>query len=479
MIKAQTPTEGARRRWHRGWVRPAGVPVVAVACATLGLATPAAQAAPAHGAPRAGTHTAAGPLYGVGPVTEVSKCPTKYGNHEVEEATAPPNYVYVAWIGCRGEGFARSTNGGKTFSKPITLPDSSGSDDPAVAVAPNGTVYVSYLRYTRSHGYPVVATSFDHGRTFPQASSLIPSVIGNWGDRDFIAAGPHGTVYVSWDYGPSSAAVHVKCSPIGSCAYTAVDATAMIQKSTDYGKTWGPLTPMQAGFPAGGGYDASMQVQPNGRVDALIWDHHLDPVTYKVHPGHETFTSSANGTSWPGRPAEVDAQAGGIGIPTWWIDGDLGMDPAGNLYATWDTQTSRGDIGWLAYSPDHGRSWSAPIRVTPGFTKAMHDVEVVGAGRGVADVAWQSNNSPLGYATFLRPFSIAKGWLAPAIQVSRQYGNSTIWPGDTFGLSVLPATGPNADQRISLTWGSAIQGSQKSEIYGAVVTVPNGLTPAR
>ena len=473
MINARQPT-GGPRRWRRRWARRAAVPALAAACAALGLAAPAAMAAPTHSAVRAGSHTLAGPLYGAGPVTKVSTCPTKFGNAEVEEATAPPDYVYVAWIGCGGEGFARSTNGGKTFSKPITLPASSGSDDPAVAVAGNGTVYVSYLRYTRSHAYPVVARSFDHGRTF-KAASLIPAIKGNWGDRDFIAAGPGGTVYVTWDYGPSAAAVKVVCSPVGSCAYKAVDATAVIQKSTNYGKTWGPITPMQAGFPAGGGYDASLQVQPGGRVDALIWGHHLNPVTYAVHPGHEYFTSSANGTSWPKQPAEIDPQAGSIALLTWWIDGNLGMDAAGNLYATWDTQTSHGDIGWLAYSPDHGKTWSAPIRVTPGHTSAMHIVQVVGAGRGVADVAWQSDSSPLGYATFLRPFSITKGWLAPAIQVSRQYGNPKIWPGDTFGISILPATRKNAPERISLTWGSAIKGNKNSQIYGSVVTLPHHL----
>jgi len=100
---------------------------------------------------------------------------------------------------------------------------------------------------------------------------------------------------------------------------------------------------------------------------------------------------------------------------------------------------------------------------------------VVGAGPGVADVAWQSDNSPLGYATFLRPFSITKGWLAPAIQVSPRYGNKRIWPGDTFGLSILPAGRENAPERISLTWGSAIKGHEHSEIYGAVVTLPHRL----
>src|SRR5437763_12756604 len=140
MIKARRPAGRARHWRRRGWARTAGVPVVAAACAALGAGAPAASAAAARDAVRAGGHTAASARYGVGPVTEVSRCPSRTGNAEVEEATAPPDYVYVAWIGCGGEGFARSADGGKTFSKPITLPASSGSDDPAMAVAGNGTV---------------------------------------------------------------------------------------------------------------------------------------------------------------------------------------------------------------------------------------------------------------------------------------------------------------------------------------------------
>jgi hypothetical protein len=232
-------------------VRLLAVTFLAGACAVVGLAVPPAFATSS----------------GVGPVTDVSSaCPGQ--NAEVEQAVAPPHYVYEAWIGCGGEGFARSVDGGAHFSAPITLPDSSGSDDPAVAVAPDGTVYVSYLRYHNNYAYPVVATSFDHGATFTQVSSLIPHRVGNWGDRDFIAAGRGGTVYVTWDYGPSPADVKIVCSPTGSCAYGAVDANAVVQKSTDHGKTWGPITRMQPGFPAGGGYDASVLVQPNGVVDA-------------------------------------------------------------------------------------------------------------------------------------------------------------------------------------------------------------------
>jgi hypothetical protein len=434
-------------------VRLVTVTFLAGACAVVGLAAPSAFATSS----------------GVGPVIDVSSA-CAGPNAEVEQAVAPPHYVYEAWIGCGGEGFARSTDGGQTFGKPITLPDSSGSDDPAVAVAPDGTVYVSYLRYHNNHAYPVVATSFDHGATFTQASSLIPHRVGNWGDRDFIAAGRGGTVYVTWDYGPSAADVKIVCSPTGSCAYGAVDATAVVQKSTDHGKTWGPIIPMQPGFPAGGGYDASVVVQPNGVVDALMIDHPLNPRTFKVHPGHELFTRSSDGGKTWSPAVEVGGNVGTLSDTEWWIDGDLSTDRAGNLYATWDTQTSAGDIGWLSYSTDGGRTWSAPIRVTPDHDSAVHIVESAAAGPGIVDVAWQADNSPQGYATYLRPFSIKHGWLAPVTQVSSQYGNPAIWPGDTFGISVLKRwNGPVVPEHVALSWGSAVGGSHNSEIYATVV----------
>jgi hypothetical protein len=427
-------------------VRLLGVALLAGACTVLGLAAPQAFAASS----------------GVLPITDVSSA-CAGSNAEVENAVAPPHYVYEAWIGCGGEGFVRSVDG--HFSAPITLPDSSGSDDPAVAVAHNGTVYVSYLRYHNNYAYPVVATSFDHGKTFSQVASLIPHIVGNWGDRDFIAAGQGGTVYVTWDYGPSAADVDIVCSPTGSCAYGAVDATAVVQKSTNYGKTWGPITPMEPGFPAGGGYDASVLVQPNGVVDALMINHPLDAGTFKVHPGHELFTRSTDGGETWSPPVEVGGSAGTLSDTEWWIDGDLSTDRAGNLYATWDTQSASGnsDIGWLSYSTDGGKGWSTPIRVTPDQGNAVHIVQSVGAGPGIVDVAWLADNSPKGYALYLRPFSINHGWLAPITQVSSQYGNPAIWPGDTFGISVLK--GGN----VTLSWGSAVGGSQNSEIYATDV----------
>jgi hypothetical protein len=405
----------------------------------------------------------------VSPVTEVSKGCTGQ-NAEVETATGAPHYVYDLWIGCGGIGFARSTDGGLHFGKPVTAPGSRGDSwDPSLAVAPDGTVYLAYMHRAGGHMYPVVDASADHGATFPQVSPLLPAKQGNWGDRDFIAVSSTGTVYVTWDYGPSEALVKFLCSPGGSCAFKAGDVNTVIQRSTDGGKTWGPIIPVSPHFPRGGGYSAPVLVEPGGRVDLLSWGHFVSPPpSYALHPGHEFFASSADGTTWPAQLTEVGATAGAIALPTWWIDGDLGRDQGGTLYATWDTQTTAGDVGWLSFSANDGTSWSAPVRVTPDTDKAMHLMEVLGGAPGVAYVAWQTSAPAAGYATYLRPYVAGKGWLGPRIKVSSKFGNRTIWPGDTFGLAAVPG-GPATG--LALSWGSAVSGSLDSQVYAAVVTL--------
>ncbi len=74
----------------------------------------------------------------------------------------------------------------------------------------------------------------------------------------------------------------------------------------------------------------------------------LRPRTYKLHLGHEIFTSSPNGSTWPDTLRKLWPSAGTLSLREWWIDRDISADAAGTLYATWDTQTASGDIGWLS-----------------------------------------------------------------------------------------------------------------------------------
>src|SRR5260221_10082537 len=99
---------------------------------------------------RQGKVSAARPAasYQVDPITDVSSCSGQ--NAEVEQAVDPKlGYVYEEWMGCRGIAVARSADGGRTWDAPVSLPGTVGSNintwDPAIAVAPDGTVYASFM----------------------------------------------------------------------------------------------------------------------------------------------------------------------------------------------------------------------------------------------------------------------------------------------------------------------------------------------
>jgi hypothetical protein len=242
-----------------------------------------------------------------------------------------------------------------------------------------------------------------------------------------------------------------------------------MQKSTDGGKSWSKMSYVSPGFPASGGDSAPLVVEPDGRIDVLYQGYQVtNTMTYALSPAHSYFTSSSDGGATWSTPVAVGPQAGTMSLAEWWIDGDIGIDAAGNLYATWDTQGtnpdgSANDIGWLSFSTDHGARWSAPVQAPADQLGVPHIMEVTGAGRGIAYVTWLSDSNPAGYALFLRAFSITRGWLSAPDQITTDYGNSTVWPGDTTGLSVLSPTD------VVAGWGSDypdVSGNQ-SEIYAA------------
>ncbi len=417
------------------------------------------------------------PTYSVGAITNISSACSGQ-NAEVEQAVDPKlgHYVYEEWMGCKGIAFARSIDGGITFSDPIAVPGSVGSNsnvwDPAVAVAPDGTVYAVFMRSKGSQYYPVVAASFDHGVTFPQVTSLIPPDAKNWGDRDFVAVGPDGAVYVTWDYGPERTSITYLCSSSGSCAFATGDLNVVVQKSTDGGKTFGPMVYVSPGFPASGGDSAPLVVEPNGQIDVLYQGYQItDTTTFAMSPAHSYFTSSTDGGQTWSTPLQLGPQAGTMSLVEWWIDGDISMDAAGNLYATWDTQGTNSDgtpndIGWLSFSTDHGQHWSAAIQATPDHLNVPHIIQIAGGGDGIAYIAWLSDSNPQRYALYLRAFSVTRGWLSDPVQVSNEFGNSLVWPGDTFGISASSAN------NLVLSWGSAVPSDGKqSDIFAAPVTI--------
>lgn len=435
----------------------------------------AAGAVVAMATPLAGHATT---TYTPGPISNLSATSCSGNSSEVEQAVDPKNanLIYEDWMGCSKIGFARSTDGGKTFEPAITVSGSIGSNlnawDPALAVSPvDGTVYAGFMVTHGAQWYPRIAASFDHGQTFTQVTDLTPPDPKNWGDRNFIAVAPDGTVYVTWDYGPDRSTVTYLCAASGSCGFSTGQLNVVMQKSVDGGKSFGPMTYVSPGFPASGGDSGPMVIEPNGRIDVLYQGYHItNTTTYAMDPGYSYFTSSTDGGATWSKPVQLGANAGTMSLDEWWIDGAIARDAAGNLYAVWDTQSATADIGWLAVSTDGGKRWSAPIQAPLDQKVAPHIMEVAGGPAGIAYVTWLSSADPRGYAEYLRAYSVTKGWLSDPVQVSTAFGDPSVWPGDTMGTSAV-------NGGVAISWGSAVLGvskNKKSDIYATVVKVATG-----
>jgi BNR repeat-like domain len=405
----------------------------------------------------------------------VSHCPGP-PNAEVVQAV-DGRYVYEVWIGCRRRiGFARSVDGGRTFgpSRAVRGSHRKGQHvwDPAIAVAPDGTVYAAYMVGPEERAIgsptpmrPAVAVSHDHGRSFDRVSTLPVPKGRNFGDRPFIAVAADEAVYVTWDYGPRRNQVRIVCPPTSSCYFRGGDFNAVLQKSVDGGRTWSKLAPISPGFPLGGVYAAPIVAEGDGTLDVLYWQHHTNPQTLKVSPGREYFVRSTDGGDSWSKPVAVGPRAGTIGLKEWWIDGSLAVGRVGTLYASWDTQRGSRDTAWLSWSTNGGNAWSTPLRVASSRTE--HLTEVAAAAPRDVYVGWQTVVRGKGYATFLRRYVVGKGWTSPATRVSPAYGNPKVWPGDTFGLSAQNGS-------ALLSWGSADNRRRASEIYFAAVKLPGG-----
>jgi hypothetical protein len=215
-----------------------------------------------------------------------------------------------------------------------------------------------------------------------------------------------------------------------------------------------------------------MVIEPSGRIDVLYQGYKItNTTTYTMDPAFSYFTSSTDhGSTWSA-PIAVGPEGGTMSLDEWWIDGDIGLDAGGNLYAVWDTQGTNADgsakdSGWLAFSTNGGQHWSPAIPVPPDVLAVPHLMEVAGGGAGTAYVSWLSDSDPRGYAQYLRAFSVKTGWLSGPQQISTEFGDPSVWPGDTTGISTL------SPSQVVLSWGGATPTSgKKSDIYVANVGV--------
>jgi hypothetical protein len=420
------------------------------------------------------------------------------GNTEVQQAIDPATgYVYEAWIGCNGIGFARSTDGGESFESPYMIPGSGGSAswDPAIAVSGDGVVYVSFIEEQRcfacfgiTGSAPFVAVSRDHGATFSTAKEVTnfnDTQLGNeLSDRTYIAVAPSGVVYVTFFNEPSvsqaPASTQDQCSLAPAqnnfaCGNPYTLGNVVISHSDDEGATWSPLTPVNPGYPNGDAFPTSILVEPNGQIDELYWN-----MTYlgnsTVGLGHEIFTKSTDGgANWsPGKA--IEGGDGSLLNPLgWWIDGSLSRDGSGNLYVSFDTIAASGENAWLTFSHDDGNTWSTPTLVGPAAANGTLNIEaeVSGARQSGAYVSWVEIDPQYHWSLFEETANLtSSGALSQSgvVRVSNTTGAAGVWGGDTTGIGSW-----NGNPILSWGYGVRENGTYVSEIFEAVPSVsPQG-----
>jgi len=116
---------------------------------------------------------------------------------------------------------------------------------------------------------------------------------------------------VTWDYGPQRSSVTSLCDPTDSCGFATGDLNVGMQKSTDRGATFGPMTYVSPGFPASGGDSAPMVIETSGRIDVLYQGYHItDPNTFTMDLGYEYFTASTDGGAHWSSPVRLGPNNG-------------------------------------------------------------------------------------------------------------------------------------------------------------------------
>jgi hypothetical protein len=331
---------------------------------------------------------------------------------EVAIAAGPEGLVLAGWMDERATrvcAFSFSTDGGLSWSKNVSIPNSQGQfvGDPAVAIDAGGTLYAICQQYINpgTTGGIRMMTSRDKGVTWSAISTIQSAP-----DKPWAGGGTKpGTVFVSWLGNPGG-----------------------IKRSTDYGATWGPVQSL-GNIIHGTAITATttgvVHVPYNldsSRNQLRYLRSKDDGVTYEAPrdlvANMGTFCFSCNPRQHPIVGADSDATGKYVAM-------------------TWSSRMTGGqadDDVWLLYSKDSGDTWTQPIRVNDNPTASRQfEPWVAVDAYGRVHVAWTDfRNGGQNETWYARSADPTKGF-EPNIQITDGRGSgSTDFLGDYKGIAV-------------------------------------------
>lgn len=358
--------------------------------------------------------------------------------------------------------FARSTDGGLTFSDPVRVNQREGEvwgfsvSKPRVAVGRNGTIHVFYPANATSEatGKPVAialySRSTDGGRSFAK-----PQRLNTWATTDasqFVHGGlSHAHVFGTLAV-DAKGSVYAMWIDTRDMAKDGDSGKVFMAVSRNDGRSFGKDREL---FPA----DVCPCCQLTAHVDAAqrLWvgsrqveGKYRDSTVAVSTDGGRTFSPRQRVASkrWeieacPLKPTGIAAR----GNDVWATFFSGAEDPAGV---------------YLAHSGDAGRSWSTPMLVHPGATTS--DAPVVALAGPTLHLFWHAKVGDGARRIYTRASSDGGASFGPVVELPSP-------PGATQ----LPAIAARADGSVQVAWqqGTEVR-SMRWEVAGPLAAQSDG-----
>ncbi len=300
--------------------------------------------------------------------------------------------LYVSWTRFLANGdspifFARSTDGGTSFSTPLEISTVDANQGSMPVVGPNGEVYVFWEDFlTDNH---VVDRSLDGGVTF--GTDLVVAAVNpvSFPLPGFAFRGnsfPYAAVDTSG--GPFDGRIYVAWADQGSDG-----ADILLTWSDDQAATWAAPVLASDGTPGAFEFFPFVTVDERGRLDLMWYTNEHDPVLLDVH----VRRSDDGGASWDPsrRVTSVSSDPFLDGFNGGFIGDYNHMAAAANaLYPFWtdtrngeaDVFAARGELSLLPSSPAISSASPAPLELAldGGPLLAGRSYAVLGSATGTS-----------------------------------------------------------------------------------------------
>ena len=407
------------------------------ALATLVLGLPAFAAdAPTSARVSATDHKAQSPEIAIGPDDSVNMV---WIDEDVAPKTHDPSHGH-SHMASTNLFFARSTDGGRTFSAPLAVNSTPGEvwgfsvSKPRVVVGRNGTVHVFYPANDVNPvtGKPVAVAMYtrstDGGRSFAKAQRL-----NTWATTDAshlvhgglshahvfgtIAVDARGSVYALW-------------IDTRDMAKEGDSGKVFMAVSRDDGKTFGRDAEL---FPA--------DVCPCCQLTAHVDDEQRLWIGSRQVDGKFRDATVAMSTDG-GRTFSARQR---VAANRWEIEG-CPLKPTGiaargrNVWATYFSGAENPAGVYLSRSTDGGKSWSAPMLVHPGATTS--DAPVIGLAGSTLHLFWHAKVGDAGgRRVYTRASTDGGASFGPIVELPAP-----------AGATQLPVVAARANGSVQIAW---------------------------